>query len=436
MTTHSQIGRSHTCGCECLSRRGFLARAGATALGLAAIPGMRVRLAGADEESGETTRDRKTILVTIFLRGGADGLNMVVPHGDEAYYRIRPTLAIGRPGTSDSTGAAIDLKDGMFGLHPALAPLAPLFAEGTAAAVHAVGHPAATRSHFEEQDRWETASDVPAAAEGWLNRYLATHAAAGPVRAIGFGTVLPRILAGKVPVQVVTALSDLALATPPGQKTPTESILSELYGDEKGGLASAGREGLEAVRILSRLDPARYHPASGAEYPASPFGEQIRQTALLIKEGTDLGLEIAELEIGGWDTHQNQGGAAGAQAALLADLAAGVAAFAKDMGDRMREILVLTLSEFGRTAHENGTGGTDHGHGSCLFAVGGSVAKGGVHGRWPGLGDLTLLANRDVAHTTDFRDVLVEVVESHLGVSAAEVFPGYRPTSVGLVKGA
>lgn len=388
----------------------------------------------------------KKTLVVLFLRGGVDGLNLVVPYGDAAYSSLRPGIGLARPGAD---GGAIDL-DGFFGLHPRLAALGPWFESGAATALHAVGYDHNSRSHFEEQDVWETAThseaDVGASA-GWLNRYLATSAGRGPVRAVSIGETLPRILRGDVPAFAVREVNDLAL--PGGRKNDAlvADALARAYGARneapaKGDAGAravvekSGRETLSGIRELEKVTKARYQPR--AEYPQTELGRRLREVARLIR--ADVGLEVAEVDFGGWDTHQNQGrGAGGTFGNLAQTLGDAISAFCEDLQDRLEDTLVLTLSDFGRTASENGTGGTDHGWGNCMLAVGGALAgsktsSDRVRGSWPGLGADELHQGRDVQHTTDFRDVIGEVVQFHLGNSRREVIiPRHTFESVGLL---
>ena len=397
---------------------------------------------------------RGKTLNCLFQRGAADALNVLVPHGDAAYYAARPTIAVPRPGTAD--GAAIDL-DGFFGLHPALAPLAPLWREKMLAPVHAVGSPSATRSHFDAQDFLESGTpDVKSTRDGWLNRYLAAHgtceecagpaarsphSAAGPAarspqpaagsgsptptnfRAVSLTTTTPRILEGPAAAVAMSSLDDFTVVARDGNLT---GRLEALYRTGRADVVhAAGSETFDAIRQLRAANPLQYAPRNGAEYPRSQFGQRLRQIAQLIK--ADVGLEIAFADVGGWDTHVNQGGATGQLAARLGDFSQAIAALVRDLGDRMSDVVILTMSEFGRTVRQNGTGGTDHGHAGALFVIGGDLAGGGrVHGRWPGLERELLHEGRDLALTTDFRSVFSDVLRGHLGASRLDaVFPEF-----------
>jgi uncharacterized protein (DUF1501 family) len=337
-------------------------------------------------------RSRKgKALICLFQRGAADGLNIVVPHGDPDYYALRPDIAIARPG--HASGGAIDL-DGFFGLHPAMSPLKPLWDRGLLAPVHAVGSPSATRSHFDAQDFMESGTpDVKGTADGWLNRFLATRGTCAerevresPFRAVAFAAQTPRILEGPAPT--------IAMSSP------------------------------DAVKMLESANPQKYAAEHGAAYPHSPFGQSLRQIAQLVK--SDVGLEIAFADVGGWDTHVNQGGAIGQLANRLDDFSQSIAALVTDLGDRMDDVVIMTMSEFGRMAKQNGSGGTDHGHAGALFVIGGQVQGHKVHGKWPGLAREQLHEGRDLALTTDFRAVFAEVARKHLGATRTDaLFPGF-----------
>lgn len=369
---------------------------------------------------------QKKTLVCIFQRGAVDGLNMVVPHGDIFYYRERPRIAVPRPGAK---GGAIDL-DGHFGLHPALAPLAPLYRNGSLAVVHAVGSPDPTRSHFDAQDYMETGTPgVKATGDGWLNRAL-RHAhdhADTPFRGVAIGPQLPRALRGLEPALAIDNLEAFGLR---GGRTDTRDRITaafeDLYqGSATGMVATSSEGGFEAVRMLKAANPAQYAPANDARYPRGPLGNAMRQIAQLIK--ADLGTEIAFADVGGWDTHVNQGGSEGQLAARLTDFGGALAAFAQDLGERMADVVVLTMSEFGRTVAENGSVGTDHGHATAMMVMGAGTRGGKVFGRWPTLDPAKRFEGRDLAVTTDFRDLFGEVLTSHLGsADLSTVFPGYR----------
>ncbi len=368
-------------------------------------------------------------LICLFQRGAADALNIVVPHGDKSYYGLRPSIAIPRPAGLSRTvsrDAAIDL-DGFFGLHPSLAPFKPLYDRGLLAPVHAVGSPSTTRSHFDAQDYMETGTpDIKGTPDGWLNRYLAVQGTCdechvSPFRAVSLTQQTPRIMEGASEVVAMNSLNEFTVRASGSQVERLEALYRTGSADLIHG---AGTEMFEAVKMLKAANPQKYAPRNGAEYPRSQFGQRLLQIAQLIK--ADVGLEIAFADVGGWDTHVNQGAATGQLAARLDDFAQSIAALVTDLGDRMDDVLILTMSEFGRMARENGNRGTDHGHAGALFVIGGDVKGGKVHGKWPGLETEQLYEGRDLALTTDFRSVFSEVTARHLGASKLEaIFPGF-----------
>ena len=391
---------------------------------------------------------RGKTVVFVFQRGAADGLAMVAPYGERAYYRVRGSTAIPPP-RSAAGSAALDL-DGFFGLHPELGPLYPLFFYKEMAVVHACGSPHPTRSHFDAQEFMETATPGERSRVGWLNRLLtestcrgghacgrtladgaahdADHASGqaalaeeiSPLRGVAIGGRLPRALQGPYPAVAIDDVERFGLADP-----GLEAAFQRLYRDDSGDvIATAAGESFAAVERLRRAEPARYRPRPGIEYPGSDFGRSLLQVAQLVK--ADVGLEVAFVDIDGWDTHLAQGGAHGQMALQLRELARGIRAFVDDLGSRMEDVVLVTMSEFGRTVAENGAGGTDHGHGNCMLVIGGGVGGGRVLGEWPGLERELLHEGRDLAITTDFRDVFAEIVTGHLGAASLErVFPGY-----------
>jgi uncharacterized protein (DUF1501 family) len=391
-------------------------RDGALAVaGTAALPGFLVRSALAQA----AVPGRR--LVVIFQRGAADGLNVVVPYREKNYYAMRPGIAIPQ-------NQVIDL-DGFFGLHPALAAFKPLYDQGNLAIVHAAGSPDMSRSHFDAQDFMESGTPgVKATEDGWLNRALQEedlrrrqqHTA---FRALAFGSQVPRTLAGKVPAIALASVNSFAVGGRGPAPSPAANAFEAMYsqsGDQI--LHSTGEETFEAVKMLRDANPAQYKPAAGIEYPTTEFGKNMMQIAQLLK--ANLGVEAAFTDIGGWDTHQNQGSVNGQLADRLRDFSSSIAAFWRDMGDGAENVTLVTMSEFGRTARENGTGGTDHGHANAMFVLGGQVKGGKVYGRWPGLADGQLNEGRDLAVTTDFRQVLGEAVAKSMGARNLDlVFP-------------
>ncbi len=366
---------------------------------------------------------RQKVLVTIFQRGAVDGLNMIVPFAERDYYAARPSLAIPRPGGENT---AIDL-DGFFGLHPRMGALKPLWESGTLAIVHACGSHDETRSHFDAQDYMESATPgVKSTPDGWMNRYLHAreHQKATPFRAVALAQQLPRALQGTAPALAIGQIARFGIRAGENTDMVQSSFESEYAAAANSVLHTTGREAFDAVKMLKTADPSQYAPANGAEYPRSPFGDALRQIAQLIK--ADVGLEVAFAESGNWDHHANEGAAVGILANRLDDLARGIAALVRDLGDRMQDVVVMTMSEFGRAVGENGSRGTDHGHGNAMMVLGGAVRGGKVYGKWPGLAREQRHDQRDLAITTDFRAVFNEVVRGHLGLAdTSRVFPGF-----------
>ncbi len=403
-----------------ISRRVFVKAGGLALVSFGLDPLFLARAAYGLQHPSVAGLGAKT-LVCLFQRGAVDGLSMVAPHGDPFYYRERPRIALERE-------ALIDL-DGHFGLHRGLGALEPLWRDKSLAIVHAVGSPDSTRSHFDAQDYMETGTPgVKSTRDGWLNRYCSharEHAERStPFRAVAFGPQLPRALAGSAPALAIDDLQAFGLRAPGHERDRLTRAFEALYeGSATGLLATSSAEGFEAVQMLKTANPAQYQPANGAEYPKGKLGRSLRQIAQLIRCG--IGLEIAFADVGGWDTHVNQGAADGQLAGRLQELGGALAAFARDLGDQMADVVVLTMSEFGRTVRENGTGGTDHGHATAMMVLGGGVRGGQVFGRWPGLDPAQRFEGRDLAVTTDFRDLFGEVVTRHLGGARLDdVFPG------------
>lgn len=362
-------------------------------------------------------------LICLFQRGAADALSMLVPHGEEAYYVARPNISIPTPGAKP--GAAIDL-DGFFGLHPSLAPFKTFYDQKLFAPVTAVGSPHITRSHFDAQDFMESGTPgVKSTPDGWLNRLLATSGTCeecnNPFRAVSMTPQTPRILEG---AQETVAMSTLNAFTVRAQGSDVQR-LEALYRTGSADLVHGkGSDMFDAVKRLRELQPQKYAAQNGADYPKSPFGSSLRQIAQLIK--ADAGLEVAFADVGGWDTHVNQGSSQGQLANRLSDFSKSIEALVQDLGDRMNDVVIITMSEFGRIVKENGTRGTDHGHAGAIFVLGGGINGGKVHGKWPGLAPEQLHENRDLALTTDFRSVFSEIAAMHLGTKSTEkIFPGF-----------
>ena len=373
---------------------------------------------------------KKKVLVTIFQRGAVDGLNMVVPFGDDSYYSLRPTIAIPSP---NKANGAIDL-DGYFGLNPAMKPFEALWRDKKLAVINAAGSPDNTRSHFDAQDYMESGTPgYKGTKDGWLNRVLQAKPEkdASPFRAVAMTQALPRALYGKAPSVAMTNLADFSIKAgiySNNMKGGFEAVYEQ---NVKDTLGETGKETFEAVNYLKQANPSQYKPENGAAYPASALGRSLAQIAQLIKAG--VGLEVAFAEMNGWDTHSNQSfgnnPSQGQLANLLRDFSTSIAAFTTDLGQRMDDVIVLTMSEFGRTARENGTRGTDHGHANAMFVIGNSVKGGKVYGDFRGLKSDKLYEGRDLDVTTDFRDVFAEAAYKHLGTKdLAKLFPKYSAT--------
>jgi uncharacterized protein (DUF1501 family) len=403
-----------------VSRRIFLKNGAFALVSLGFAPSFLGRTAFA---AGHSRRARQ--LIAIFQRGAVDGLSMVVPCGEAEYYRARPSIAVPRPNTGE--GSALDL-DGFFGFHPRLSPLKPLWDRRDLAIVHACGSPDSTRSHFDAQDYMETATPgVKSTGDGWLNRYLQMRRTDGTTafRAVALGPQLPRVLQGAAPAIAVNRISQFGIRSGGNNERLGASFEAQYGAAADRLLSGTGRDAFNAIRMLKAADPSRYQPAHGAEYPRSPFGQALKQIAQLRK--ADVGLEVAFADVGGWDTHVNQGAGQGPLAARLDNFARSVAALVTDLDERMADTVVLTMSEFGRAVAENGSRGTDHGHGNAMMVIGGGVRGGRVYGKWPGLAINRQHDGRDLAVTTDFRDVFGEIVVRHLGVvDPTAIFPGYR----------
>ena len=411
-----------------MNRRFFLKSGGIAlaSVGLAGgSPSFLQRVVAAQGLKANTGGRRKT-LIAIFQRGAVDGLNMVVPHGEKNYYALRPSIAIARPGKGAAGESVINL-DGFFGLHPALAGFKPMWDAKRLAIVHAAGSPDNTRSHFDAQDYMEAGTPgVKSTPDGWLNRYLQAHAQpkASPFRGVAMTQNLPRAMQGRAPALAISNLADFSIRA--GQSSQTvqggfEDIYEQAAGDALGG---TGKETFEAIAFLKQVNPAQYKPENGAQYPRTRFGNALLQIAQLVKAG--VGLEVAFTDVGGWDTHVNEGGARGQLATRLTEFANGINALYTDLGARMDDVVILSMSEFGRTVGENGNRGTDHGHANAMFIIGGATRGGRVYGEWPGLDADKLYDGRDLALTTDFRDVFGEIAQKHLGnADLKRVFPGY-----------
>lgn len=409
------------------SRRIFLRNSALAIFGVGSAPAWLARAAYAQDAPAA----RKKILIAIFQRGAVDGLNVVVPFGDSAYYAARPSIAIPRPGGSE--GAALDL-DGHFGLHPSLRALKPLWDRQQLAIVEACGSPDPTRSHFDAQDFMESGTPgLKNTEDGWLNRALPPEAPPSPVRAVSLTPDLPLSLRGSRPALAIENLNAFKMAD-----RRMAGAFETMYRNAADPLLSGtGSETFDAVRTVQAIERQPYTPANGAQYPNGRLGQSLKQIACLIK--ANVGLEVAFTDVGGWDTHVNEVGDRphlGHLSNLLGNFGDSLAAFSEDMGDRMEDIALVSMSEFGRTVRENGDRGTDHGHANVMFVLGGAVNGGRVVGQWPGLAHEQLYEGRDLAVTTDFRDVLSQLIVRQLqNHDLAAIFPGHRPLAVpGLIR--
>ena len=410
---------------DCRTRRTFMKSGALALLAMGSVPRFLVRAAHA-----QGTATHPKILIALFQRGAVDGLTMIVPHGDRDYYGSRGSIAVARPaaGAAETT---VDL-DGFFGLHPAMASLKPVWDDKRLAIVHACGSPDTTRSHFDAQDYMESGTPgVKSTQDGWLARGLQALRAtpASPFRAVAMGSQLPRALRGDVGAVAMGTVADFDVKQDMGRmgggRVNARRGFESLY--EQGVrdiLHGTGRETFDAVKMLKSANPQRFAPDNGAQYPRGRLGESLKQIAQLIK--VDVGLEVAFADMGGWDTHANQGNEKGQLAQRLTEFSEGLAALYRDLGDRMADVVILTMSEFGRTVRENGNRGTDHGHATAMLVLGGPVRGGRMAGTWPGLAPEQLYEGRDLAVTTDFRNLFAEVAVRHLGVTAtAPLFPGF-----------
>jgi uncharacterized protein (DUF1501 family) len=404
------------------SRRYFMKQGGVAMVGMSMMPAFLRRAIAA------TPMPNKKQFVVLFQRGAADGLNIVVPFAEPNYYRLRPSIAVPQPNRGNNGDSAIDL-DGYFGLHPSLAPLATLFHKDQLAIVHAAGSPDPTRSHFDAQDFMESGTPgVKATDDGWLDRALQTipEESASPFRAVAMGQYLPRMLRGSAGAIALPDLKQFkVMPQSAAMANVAEGGFEAMYAQSVDhALHGTGTETFEAIDLLRKVDASKFPAENGAQYPTSRLGQSIQQIGQLIK--AQIGVEVLFVDCGGWDNHVNEGGAQGQLSNLLKDLGQGLAAFHQDLGDRMADIVVVTMSEFGRTAKENGNRGTDHGHANCMLVMGGDVKGGHVYGKWPGLEEHQLNEGRDLALTTDFRSVVGEILTRHSGVKdLAPVFPGF-----------
>jgi uncharacterized protein (DUF1501 family) len=414
-----------------LTRRYFLRGSAIVMAGAGAAPLWLARTAAAAE-------GKKKTLVAIFQRGAADALSIVAPFGEKRYKELRPTLGnqatlglTGSNGSASVNGEAIRATDldGKFALNPWLQPMKGLWDKKQLAIVHAVGSPDPSRSHFDAQDFMESGTPGKASADGWLNRALtAPGPQTSPVRAVTLGSQMPRTLRGDRPAISVSDMMSFQSAG--GDASAVIESMYAASGDPR--LAATAKEAFEAKKLIQSINQTYDFNSQNAYLQAGQLGQSLQQLARLIK--ADVGVEAAFAEIGGWDHHQNE---ANQLSNLLRQFAAAISAFVTDLGDRMQDVVIVTMSEFGRTAQENGDGGTDHGHGGMMMVLGGAVNGGKVYGKWPGLEREQLYEGRDLAVTTDFRDVLGELIGAQLGQKDfGHVFPDYRVGEpLGLLRG-
>jgi len=390
-----------------LNRRDFL-KTSSAALAVMSMP----RLVFGAPKAGN-----RDVLIVIFQRGGMDGLNAVVPYSDADYYRLRPTLGLPRPGQGNT--AVVDL-DGYFGLHPSLSPLLPLYQAGRLAIVHATGFKHESRSHFECQDRLERATvSTRSITTGWLNRHLSVIGGDANFQAVAVGNAVPGALRGSAPVIGLRSIADFNVQSQSKQHMFLEGALGALH-DTTDLLALNATQALGSIEELKDENPAQYPVEGGAVYPTTSFGGQMKEIAQLIK--SDIGLDVATCDIGGWDHHNNE---APQMVSLLGELANTLVALDKDLGPRMANVTVLTMTEFGRRAYQNASAGTDHGSAFCTFALGGGVVGGQVYRDWPGLSDARLY-NGDLDVTIDYRNVLAEALQKrHGNANLSSVFPEF-----------
>jgi uncharacterized protein (DUF1501 family) len=419
---------------EQTSRRDFLKYAAASVAALNLVPwqlpAWMPRLAFAPE--GQAPNG--DVLLCVFMRGGVDGLNVVIPHADSNYFDLRPQLAIPAP-SSGKDNTSIDL-DGFFGLHPALRGLKDVWDNHALAIIHAAGSPDPTHSHFDAMDYMERGTpgekSIPT---GWIARHLQSINTDNnsPFRAVGMGAILQSSLRGPVQATVLQSIADFHLQGRLSAISEIQKDLAALYNlDVNKPLDDAAAQTWKAIDMLAKINPQTYKPANGASYPGSNYGLALQQVAQLIK--SEVGLEVACVDIGGWDTHSGQGSITdGTLPRLLQEFGNGLEAFYKDLGDLNKRVTTVTMSEFGRRAYENSSGGTDHGHGNIMFIMGNGIKGGKVYCDWPGLSKDQLYGPGDLGVTTDFRDVLAEIVQNRLlNAQLDQVFPGYQPKVRGI----
>ncbi len=381
-------------------------------------------------------------LVCVFLRGAADTLNMVVPYGDDQYYKSRPMLAIPAPQQNNENSETALRLDEFYAFHPKLRPLVPVYQEGRFGVVQAVGTDNPTGSHFEAQDQMEHGEAYGRViGGGWLGRYLRTRTGAEqtPLSAVAIGPTIPESMRGAPTASAIESVDEVQIKPPSGDTGAVSSVLSAMYGAEVGVLSQPGKSTLDLLKRVETLRAAEYKPAGNAVYPEDGFARGLKEVARLVK--ASVGLEVACLDLGGWDTHFFQGASSGQQAELIWQLARGLAAFDADLISYRGRVTTLVMTEFGRRVYENGSLGTDHGRGFAVLAMGQGINGGRVHGRWPGLAEeetsgsdtLKIAGPGGLKVVFDYRSVLAEVLTNTLGLrDVNQVFPNFHPEPVGL----
>ncbi len=398
-------------------------------LGTLGLSPTRSLIRAAEAATGKT-------LVVIFQRGGCDALNTCIPFGEESYYSLRPQIAIAPPDTMDPA-AAINLN-GFFGLHPGLSPLKAIYDIGDLAVLPAVHYPDGAHSHFDGQHFIETGARTKEL-DGWLNRHLQIVPKTVPLRAVGFGDKLRHSLYGSEQVSVFRELNEFGYGVTSKTEADIMRDLKNVYAlpadvsnPYRQWLKNVGQTMIHDIDLVSQIDTANYLPSNSASYPATRYGRQLRQVAQLIK--TNIGLEVATLDIGSWDTHSGQGGgnSDGRQYKLHDELSKGINALYQDLGEQMNDVVIMTCTEFGRTAKQNASGGTDHGNAATWFVVGKSV-RGGIYGEWPGLSADQLYRGRFLDFTVDYRDIMGDILWRHLGNNNLDkMLLGHQYTPLGL----
>ncbi len=423
-----------------VSRRGFIKSGGLALIGVGLIGGIPAFAAEtALLEKKKKPYGKTKTLVCIFQRGAMDGLMAVTPFTDKYLQAARPNLFMTAASASVSGAAPLIDLDGRFGLHPMLTSFEPLFREGRLAIVHGIGSPNNTRSHFDAQDYMESGTPFnKGTSSGWLNRAvgLSGHDAATPFQAVSLTSALPRSFYGDNKCIAISNLQDFALQLRgnPNSMNAAATSFEDLYDETAPGLLQqTAKESFDALKLLKQSDIKNYKPANQVVYPSTALGNSLKQIAQLIK--MNVGLEVAFAEHGGWDTHFNQGAATGVFANNAADLSNSISAFWCDLEAFQDDVVVMTMTEFGRTVHQNGTGGTDHGRASCNFILGNKIHGGKVHGNVGELAPENLEDQRDLRVTTDFRSVFSEVADSHLHLHNDRIlFPDWSGHGIGVMQ--